>query len=187
MVILMRTIKVNLSVKGINDLINKMDDLQEGIEKANKNIVEKLSDYALEEIQNNYAATLYKDGNEDVAFFKKGDENSKSVGVSGKQVLYNEFGTGEAGANDGHEMKGDFNLRPYNSGKTIRTAKPGSNAEAEGIPVNGLYWTYRDEQGQKRYTQGIPAGKQVLNAAISLEKKQKEIIKKEVGEALSKL
>ena len=85
-------------------------------------------------------------------------------------------------------MKGDFPLKPYNSGKTIRTNKSDeSTATTKGIPVGELYWTYKDKNGEKKYTQGIPSGKQVLNAAISLDKQKKQIIKQEVSDVLSKL
>ena len=50
----------------------------------------------------------------------------------------------------------------------------------------GLYWTY-NKDGIKVYTQGIPAGKQVYNAAKRLQKEKEKISKKVVGDALSKL
>lgn len=184
----MKTIKVDLSEQGLRELLKKINKLNTELQKANTKIVDKLADYTLSEIQNNFSATDYQDGNEDVSFFKRGSENKVSVGTMGSQVLYDEFGTGTAGANDGHEMKGDFPLKPYNSGRTIRTNKSDeSSATANGIPIGGLYWTYKDKNGQKRYTQGIPAGKQVFNASISLENEKTKIIKQEVSEVLSKL
>lgn len=184
----MRTIKVELSEQGLSELLKKINMLNDELQKANTKIVEELADYTLNEIQNNFSATDYQDGNEDVSFFKRGSDNKVSVGTMGSQVLYDEFGTGTAGANNGHEMKGDFPLKPYNSGKTIRTNNSDeSSATANGIPVGGLYWTYKDKNGQKRYTQGIPAGKQVFNASVALEKEKRRIIKQEVSEVLSKL
>lgn len=184
----MKTVKVELSSKGLNELLKKVNNLKEELDKKNAQIVNQLADYALSEIQTNFSSTDYKDGNEDVSFFKRGSGNKMSVGTMGSQVLYDEFGTGTAGANDGHEMKGDFPLKPYNSGRTIRTNKNDtSNATANGIPVGGLYWTYKDKNGQKKYTQGIPAGKQVFNASIALQNKKKQIIKQEVSDVLSKL
>lgn len=184
----MRTIKVELSEQGLSELLKKINRLNDELQKANTKIVEELADYTLNEIQNNFSATDYQDGNEDVSFFKRGSDNKVSVGTMGSQVLYDEFGTGTAGANNGHEMKGDFPLKPYNSGKTIRTNNSDeSSATANGIPVGGLYWTYKDKNGQKRYTQGIPAGKQVFNASVALEKEKRRIIKQEVSEVLSKL
>ena len=184
----MKTVKIELSSQSLNKLLKKINNLKEELDKANTEIVEKLADYTLSEIQTNFSSTDYKDGNEDISFFKRGSDKKVTIGTMGSQVLYDEFGTGTAGANDGHEMKGDFPLKSYNSGKTIRTNKSDeSNATAKGIPVGGLYWTYKDKNGEKRYTQGIPAGKQVFNASISLQEKKKEIIKQKVSDVLSKL
>lgn len=182
-----KIIKVKLSLNDLKDLKNRIINFKDNLNQLDSNIVNKLADFSLNEIQNNFSATDYKDGNDDVDFFQRGTEKAKTVGMSGTQVLYDEFGTGEEGAKNGHEMKGDFPLNPYNSGKTRRrNKKSDSNATANGIPVGGLYWTYK-KNGEKRYTQGIPAGKQVLNAAIALRKQKNKIIKKEVSDALSKL
>jgi hypothetical protein len=183
-----KLLKVPLSKEGLNNLLKKIDKLETELDKKNIKIVEELADYTLKEIQNNYSATPYKDGNEDMSYFSEKKNNIIKVGISGSQVLYNEFGTGEEGANDGHEMKGDFSLNPYNSGKTIReNTNADSTASQNGIPMGGLYWTYKDKQGNKVYTQGIPAGKQVFNASISLRKYKKKILKQEVSDVLSKL
>lgn len=184
----MKNIKVSLSEKSLSELRKKIISLKDELPKVNAKIVDKLAEHTLTEIQNNFSATDYQDGNEDVSFFKRGSGNKITVGTMGSQVLYDEFGTGTAGANDGHEMKGDFPLKPYNSGRTIRQNKSDeSNASANGIPVGGMYWTYKDKNGQKRYTQGIPAGKQVFNASLSLNEEKSKIIKQEVSEVLSKL
>ena len=132
----MKTIKVKLSNQGLNDLLQKVNNLKNGLKEAETKIVEKMADYTLEQIQNNFSSTTYKDGNDDVAFFKRGTDNKKTVGAMGTQVLYDEFGTGEEGAKDGHEMKGDFRLKPYNSGKTIRpNNNPNSTASQLEIPL----------------------------------------------------
>lgn len=183
----MKSIKVPLSNQGLNDLLQKVNNFKNDLKEAETKIVEKMADYTLEQIQNNFSSTTYKDGNDDVAFFKRGTDNKKTVGAMGTQVLYDEFGTGEEGAKDGHEMKGDFRLKPYNSGKTIRpNNNPNSTASQLGIPLGTKYWTYKVGD-IKKYTTGIPAGKQVFNASISLKNKKMQIIKKEVSDVLSKL
>lgn len=183
----MKVIKVPLSNQGLNDLLKKVNDLKDNLEKANAKIVDGLCDYALEEIQNNFSSTGYQDGNEDVGFFKKGTANKKSVGATGSQVLYDEFGTGTQGEQSPHPIKGKLGLRGYNTGRTIRkNGNPESSASANGVPLGALYWTYKKD-GVKYYTTGIPAGKQVYNAAISLRNKKLQIVKKEVSDALSKL
>ena len=97
----MKTIKVKLSNQGMKELLEKVNTLKKDLEKANEKIVDRLADYALSEIQTNFSMTGYQDGNEDVSFFKRGSKNKKTVGTMGSQVLYDEFGTGTAGAKTG--------------------------------------------------------------------------------------
>ena len=178
---------MELSSQSINSLIKNLENFKKDIKQADKKIVDELCKIGLQEIQQNYASTPYKDGNDDVGFFITGSNAHKKVGASGTQVLYNEFGTGTEGANIPHPKKGEFGLRGYNTGTTIRqNNRENSNATNNGIPVGGLYWTYMDGS-IKKYTQGIPAGKQVYLAAKTIEKQKKKIIKKVVGDALSKL
>ena len=182
-----KNFKINLSNNGIKEAIKKLETLKENINKADEEIVKQLSELGLREIQDNYSRTPYKDGNEDVGFFTVGSTKKKKIGVSGSQVLYNEFGTGTKGERSPHPEKNNYGLNAYNSGKTIRrNMKQGSNATQNGIPEGELYWTYM-ENGEKHYTQGIPAGKQVYNAVNTLKKEKQTIIKKVVGDALSKL
>lgn len=183
----MKKINLDLSTQQINQMIKRLEKLKKELDKSSEEIVKELSEMGLQEIQSNYAATPYKDGNDDVNFFITGTEKKKKVGATGSQVLYNEFGTGTEGANNPHPEKGNFGLNAYNSGKTIR-ANNNANSPASrlGIPTGGLYWTYMDGS-VKKYTQGIPAGKQVYLAAKKIQKEKNKVVKKVVGEALSKL
>lgn len=182
-----KKIKIKLSSNDIKDTIKKLQEFQKALTNAGEEVVDELCELGLKEIQTNYSQTPFKDGNEDVGFFVAGSKTKKKVGVSGSQVLYNEFGTGTVGEHNPHPKKGDYSLNAYNSGKTIRrNQKENSNATQNGIPEGELYWTYIKD-GQKHYTQGIPAGQQVYKAAKTLQKEKTEIIKKVVGDALSKL
>lgn len=178
---------MSLSTTSIKETIEKLKKLEQNLDKANEEIVDQLSDLGLNEIQNNYGNTLYRDGNNDVAYFQKGSRNKKVIGVTGSQVLYNEFGTGTEGSNNSHPEKGKYGLNAYNSGSKIRENKSDeSTASQKGIAKGGLYWIYNND-GELVYTQGIPAGKQVYEAKKTLEKQKKEISKKVVGDAISKL
>lgn len=184
----MKKINLDLSTQQINQMIKRLEKLKKELNKSSEEIVKELSEMGLQEIQSNYAATPYKDGNDDVGFFTSGNgKNRRTIGAVGTQVLYNEFGTGTEGANSPHPQKGDFGLNAYNSGKTIR---PNNNANSSasqlGIPTGEMYWTYMDGN-VKKYTQGIPAGKQVYLAAKKIQKEKNKVVKKVVGEALSKL
>lgn len=166
----MKTIKVPLSSAGINDLIKKINQLKKDLKQADINVVNKMSDYALKEIETNISATPYKDGNDDISVFEEKTDNGKKVGMKGSQVLYDEFGTGTQGENNPHPLKSQFGLRGYNTGKRIRKASLKVN-EKHGIPIGMKYWVYKNKAGDKIYTTGIPAGLQVYNAAQSLTKK----------------
>lgn len=182
----MKTIKVPLSVNGLNELKNKINQLQINLEEAKSQSVEDMANTCEKEIATNYASSPYNDGNEDSIPIKEKTENGYKVGMKGSQVLYREFGTGTQGLNNPHPMKNEFNLKGYNTGRTIRKATT-SVSNKSGIQIGQLYWTYKDKSGQLVYTQGIPSGKEVFNASRTLRNKKDSIIKKRVSEALSKL
>ena len=115
-----RIIKINLSVNNIKDLTAKLRNFQQGIKDAQEEIVEDLIGIAEEEIKKGYASSPYEGYEES---FSIGKTKEKAY-VSGTQVIYREFGTGTAGAQESHPEKNnpEFGLNPYNSGKTIRPA-----------------------------------------------------------------
>ena len=182
----MKKIKVPLSVSGLKELQAKINELNTDLKKSCDNITKELSDIAQKEIQKNYSASYYTDGNDDCEQFKEKIEDGYKVGVKGSQVLYREFGTGTEGLNKPHPMKNNFNLNDYNSGKKIREAKITTNIN-KGVLLGEKYWTYKNSNGEIIVTQGIPAGKEVFDASLILKKEKQNIIKKEVGGILSKL
>lgn len=176
MVIKIKKIKLELSDKGIDDVIKKLNSLKKGFEEADKKIVKDMAEFVEKETSNNLSATSYKDGNEDATAYSQIEGNKAKAGMRGSQVLYDEFGTGTKGANSPHPQKENFSLNAYNSGKRIKVSKTGE-----------LFWFYRNSSGELVKTQGIPAGKQVFNASVMLKGKKNQIIKKRVGEVISKL
>ena len=184
----MKKINIPLTTKGIKDFKDKIDNLITQLPKVNEQILSELADLGQSEIEKNRASTIYTDGNDDYKVFKEKTENGYKVGARGSQVLYDEFGTGTEGLNEPHPMKNDFDLNPYNNrnGTTIRTASINMKPET-GILPGELYWTYKGKDGNLVYTQGIPAGKEVFNAEQTVKRKKQEIVKKKVGEVLSKL
>lgn len=182
----MKKIEVPFSVNGLIELKNKIANLDNSLTNIGNNITKDIADLAQKEIAQNYSASPYTDGNDDCQHFKEKTENGYKVGVKGSQVLYREFGTGTEGLNSPHPIKGNFNLKGYNTGRTIRKANVYTSATT-GMLLGEKYWTYRDKSGQKVYTQGIPAGKEVFNASRTIRNKMNSIIKKRVSEGLSKL
>ena len=178
-----RNITINISSKEIEGLIQKLDNWKSLMEKAAENSVDEAAEYGLKQIQLNYNNFPYK-ANTGMDFFKSGSKSEKKVGMRGQQALYQEFGTGTEGELDPHPMKNEFNLNPYNSGKTIRPASR-DVYEITMIPEGELYWTYKDEEsGKVKYTQGIPAGKEVYLAYKSTVKKAPKIFKENLERVL---
>ena len=163
-------------------LDNFFDTFEKDYKKRCNKIVDELADFALEEMQRNYANAEHQAGGEDMGFVKTGDAEEKTVSMVGEQSWYVEFGTGTRGSQNPHPRKRMFNLNPYNSGRTIRRAttrvanKP--EAIAAGITKGSKYWTYKGKDGQKHYTIGIPAQRIVYNTAKAVEQKIPEIADK---------
>lgn len=182
----MKVINVKLSNQDLNDLLKKINNLKSNLKESETKIKNNLADYAKNEIDNNISSTQFKDGNDDVKTFIENHDNKVKVGMRGSQVLYDEFGTGTQGESNPHPLKNNFGLAGYNTGRKIRKASVKVN-EKTGIPIGTKYWTYKNKQGETVFTTGIPAGKQVFNAAMSLRNKKMQIVKQEVSDALSKL
>lgn len=188
MVVSIKELKISLSGKGLGELIQKLNILKNGLEDADIKIVTDMAKHIEKEVSKNLASTPYKDGNDDVQAYSIIKDKKAIAGMKGKQSLYDEFGTGTKGLQNSHPLKSSFGLNNYNNGKTIRPNKKiDSLASENGIGLNEMYWTYKTPDGIKVYTQGIPAGKQVLNASMSLKEKKQQIIKKRVGEVILKL
>ncbi len=183
----MKQIKLNLSEKSIDSFIKKLEAMKQDLDNIDKEIVDELSSYTEKQIENNLSKTQFKDGNDDtsVGILKEGNKKAR-VRMYGSQAYYNEFGTGTEGLKNPHPEKSKYSLNGYNTGKRIRDATESVNNRF-GIPVGVKYWVYKDKSGNDIATTGIPAGKQVFNAAIALRKKKSEVIKRKVGDLLSKL
>ena len=162
------------------ELDNFLESFDVKLERACQNTLDALAEKALDEMKSNYSKAEYQAG-EYMDFSKVGSQNEKSASMSGPQSWYSEFGTGTEGEMKPHPLKGRFALNPYNSGKTIRKASA-KVAEKSGIPEGELYWTYKDDNGEVHYTQGIPAQKEVYNAGQTIKKEMPEIVEKYMKE-----
>lgn len=172
----------------INQVINKLNKLRSNYSKIQTEILDEIVEYTKNEIEKNYQSSQYEEDMGDRSITVKKNQNSRNIIISGSQVLYTEFGTGTIGESHPHPEKGKYNLNPYNSGATIRrNKKKESSATKEGIPLDGLYWTYINKAGEKVYTQGIPAGMQVYKAVLNTKRKIKPISQRKVADLLSKL
>lgn len=177
--------QINLSQKNIKAAIKKLQELKENLQPLNDKILQDIENQGLEEINSSLSNSNFE-FNQPVKSFSRRVENKIEIGIQGNQAIYEEYGTGTIGGLNPHPQK-DSSLNPYNSGETIRMNESiKSAATREGVPIGGLYWTYK-YNGQKIYTQGRPAGAHVYKASQKIKRNIKEIISRRVGEELSKL
>ena len=167
----------------LKDLKKKYEYILNNQNKLQQSIIDELKRIGYEEIENSLGNSNYESSDPTVAFNEK-----DAIGIRGSQSLYDEYGTGTVGEENPHPNKDEttLELKGYNTGSTIRRNKSqDSTASTKGIPVNGLYWTYKIG-GQKIYTQGRPAGMHVYKAKNRIKQEIKNVMKKKVGEFLSK-
>lgn len=186
-----KTFKISLTKQGINDAIKELEEYQKTMKLASERIQRDLINIGADEISKNISNDAYSsDSKLNVV---KRLKKPKSVGMSGDQAIYDEFGTGTLGKNNPHEDKDgliakDFTMNEYDSGATIRenigfTSKGKiTGATRNGIPLNARYWTYKDKSGKIIYTQGRPAGMQVYHASKVIRQQLNEVIKKRLEE-----
>ena len=180
-----KTIKIQLSSRELWDLANRVADWRARLYTAADNVSEDLCNLALKEMQRNYNNFPYK-SNTGMDFEITGDKTRRRVAMIGTQAIYTEFGTGTRGEENPHPIKGNFALNPYNSGPTIRKATILDEMKygQEGIAIGDLFWVYMDENGAIKATKGIPAGKQVYDAAKTVKQKSAEIVHRRIKEVL---
>lgn len=182
----MARIKTKLSTGSINETIHKLETLKQELKKLDDAIPRELAEQTASKIEAFYATKGFSSKTSPTIGIAKYNNGYKAFARS-KDVIYEEFGTGDVGANNGHPWKGDYGLNPYNSGPTIRsTDKLSPETKSEHNISEGLYWTYKSD-GEKVFTQGIPAGKFMYNADLWLKDNYKKIVKQKVDDVLSKL
>lgn len=175
----------NLGKKELEKMKQKIDSWSIAMEDFAEGVVKDLTEFGVEKMEEIYSTYPLK-GNEPLQFYISGTPLDKKVNMAGKQAIYNEFGTGTEGQLNPHPIKSSFSLNDYNSGPTIRKAKPNSRAVEEGIPEGDLYWTYIDSSGKKQYTQGTPAQREVYDSFVATISKSDEIVKKNFLERVLK-
>ena len=178
--------KLRLSTYDVNDFTKKLRFLESDIEDASIEIVNELVDEGTF-IAKQLNASAPKSGlvdNDIIPVHSKVSENGKAKGsitMQGENAVYDEFGTGDQGAENPHPAKGKFGLNPYNSGPTIFYNQFAGRNQWYYKPMAGR--PYFTEYGA---TEGIPAGKQMYTTAKMLKKKKKKIAKAIVRDMLRK-
>lgn len=158
---------VVIDESNIQDVINAFksiyDDIDKYVEKTDEKIIQESKKY----LDKQYSSR-FKDPNiTDISTEYEKMDNGYKLIAKGKDVIYEEFGTGDRGEDDPHPDKSKYNLNDYNSGYFIMSVEDIGNQDLldflkeEGI-TSGKYWSYR-KNGERHFTQGVPSGKEMWN------------------------
>lgn len=125
-----------------------LDSLSTGSKNLGKYEANQLYTF-IENRYNQFVSSLsrdHQDRSDTVFIIEPRDEYSYNVVGRGKQLIYDEFGTGDAGLLFPHPNKSPYGLNDYNSGEHIKTSKSGTH-----------YWTYNSKDGWVN-SSGVPSG-----------------------------
>lgn len=181
----MAQIDVKLTSKSIRNASDKLRELAKDLPRAMDEVTMELAKQTADQIQKNYDVFPYKgeSGKEPIIGFARYDKGWEAY-AKGESIFYEEFGTGDKGLNSPHPLKNRYDLNPYNSGKYIRQV--GKSAKEHGL-TSGKYWTYKNDNGDIIYTQGVPSGKFMYKSYVWAMKNYKKIVEEKVSDVLSKL
>lgn len=174
---------IGLDIKQIGDLIKSLNALSKTLEKMPNELVNELGVLGLEKLNEKYSQRKQDENITDINTSIKPSENRCDILSQGKDVIYEEFGTGDEGKGNPHPDKSKYNLNDYNSGKYIRNANESS--AQHGI-TDGKYWTYKKD-GDIKYTQGVPSGKEMFETSNYLKETIPDVLKKKASDVLSKV
>ena len=172
----------------IKNLIEELDYTKTTLQESTcENIVERLCNEGYT-IASEVVATM-PSSNSERSVVQKPEINGTSgeLALVGKGAVYDEFGTGEEGADNPHPMKSQFPLNPYNSGYWVsRNINPFTGRH---------YWIYEpmsgkpyfDLYGIPGYTEGVPASMPMYDALLHIRKVKGDIIVDEINNALNTL
>ena len=160
--------QVEVDIFDLKSTISGLQWLYDNIEKQANEMLEEITKNGQKYLDSQYKGATLKDPNITELFtdIKLGNNESEII-ARGKDVLYEEFGTGDKGEDNPHPVKSKYDLNDYNSGSYIMDTRDNSNPHldqflaTQGI-YNGKYWTYKKD-GVRYYTQGVPSGQEVWN------------------------
>lgn len=183
-----KNIEVKLTPSGIEKAIRELNSLKKKVDDLPYLLTQEIANDAANFLKEQYANRPYSLVNNTYNAKAKSIDPPETPNIdiiptqyghqivaTGKDILYDEFGTGEVGKStatgDFLKYRGQFNLNDYNSGKFV----------SKNINQYGRhYWFYNGN-----YTEGIPAGKQVFNTRnYILNEGIKKATKKVMGDLL---
>jgi len=175
--------QIIVDLSNLKDLEKGLEQLYNNIDKEADKILKDIAESGQDYLNKQYENALGKDPNIlDLNTRIDKDTNGYSLVGFGRDVIYEEFGTGDEGEKHPHPVKSNYNLNDYNSGSFIIDVSDVHNPEflsilAENGITSGKFWSYR--KNGAHLTQGVPAGQEMWKTRNYLiSNKIPEIIKR---------
>ena len=158
---------IEVNETNIKDVIKALQDLLNNIDKIADDTLQEIVKKGETYLEARYV-TRFKDPNiTDISTNWRKDSDGYVLEATGKDVVYEEFGTGDEGASHPHPNKSAYDLNDYNSGSQIRDVSDYDensymydDLREFGI-TSGKFWIYSKDGSTLYYTQGVPAGKEM--------------------------
>lgn len=175
---------LRLSDADIDNLLKELEYVNDSIEVASEDILKRLVyEGGAKAVELNSQAP--QTGPEKSTVRLSVSKNKGEIALTGPNAVYDEFGTGELGADNGHPLKGNFGLNPYNSGPFVSTH---INSNGRHYWFNPNMWSadamYFKPNG---YTEGTPAGMQMYRTTNYILDIKDNIINEELNKATKTL
>lgn len=158
--------RIEVTLDNVDSVISSLEKLEKNLDWMTQTLITDILEDGVEYARKQYSAREYDPNIDDIRVDYATKDLSGELYAYGKDVVYEEFGTGDRGEQNQHPVKSKYNLKAYNSGRTIRNVDDvldGTPAKEDldtiGI-TSGKYWTYK-KNGTVYYTQGVPSGQEM--------------------------
>lgn len=151
----------------IKDVIKALQELLSNVDKIADETMQEIAKKGETYLDARYV-TRFKDPNiTDISTDYRKSQGGYVLEAKGRDVIYEEFGTGDEGASHPHPNKSAYALNDYNSGSQIRDVSDYDensyiydDLRDFGI-TSGKFWIYSKDGSTLYYTQGVPAGREM--------------------------
>ena len=187
-----KTKNFNFNTDSISTLIADLENLSKNINDMGKTITYDIAAIGFGNLYNEYANRIKDPNIVDINIGIEPTTNGHRIVSQGRDVIYEEFGTGDRGEQSPHPDKHKYGLNDYNSGPYILDVADVGNQDmldilARNGITSGKFWSYR-KGGKTHLTQGIPAGMEMYRTSKYLKDEGiKKVLKEKASDVLSKV
>ena len=175
--------QIEIDLFDTKGLTEALEWLYNNIDKQAEEMIQELAKNGETFLASRYIGR-FKDANiSDISTSTNKISNGYEIKAQGKDVVYEEFGTGDEGESHSHPEKSRYNLNDYNSGPYIRNVSDvpedsytGEDLQQIGI-TSGKFWRY-NKDGVVHYTQGVPAGQEMWDTRNYIINEMPNVVKK---------